>query len=135
LTKAINSDSSDLIAHGVRTVEWPARGEQLAADPQGAMMKTYSVTIWMVKPGREAEFIRSWLELAEFTALHMVGRKEASRLLRDHDQPNRFVSLAPWDSAATLQAWRAGPGFGERVGRMRELLEDFTPMTLNDVPR
>ena len=97
------------------------------------MMTTFSVTLWTVKPGREPEFIRSWRDLAEFTALHMVGRKEPTRLLRDHDQPSRFVTVAPWDSASTLRAWRAGPGFGERVGRMRELLEDFSPMTLDDV--
>jgi heme-degrading monooxygenase HmoA len=98
-------------------------------------MKTYSVTLWTVRSGQEDEFIHSWRELAELTARQMVGRKEASRLLRDHDEPNRFVSVAPWDSAATLRAWRAGPGFGERVGRMRLLLDDFTPMTLDDVSK
>jgi heme-degrading monooxygenase HmoA len=98
-------------------------------------MTTTSATVWVVTPGREDEFIRAWRELADFTAQHMVGHKETTRLLRDRDHPNRFVSLAPWDSAATLRAWRAGPGFGERVARMREFLEEFTPMTLDDVSR
>jgi heme-degrading monooxygenase HmoA len=98
-------------------------------------MSTHSVTVWVVKPGREDDFIRSWRELAAFTAREMVGHKQPTTLLRDRDQPNRFVSLAPWDSAATLRAWRAGPGFGERVGRMREFLDDFDAMTLDDVTR
>lgn len=98
-------------------------------------MASFSVSVWTVKPGREDDFVRAWRELADFTALQMVGRKEPSRLLRDHDQPNRFVSVAQWDSAATLRAWRAGSGFGERVNRMGAMLEDFTPMTLDDVTR
>jgi heme-degrading monooxygenase HmoA len=96
-------------------------------------MNTYSISIWTVKPGREEDFIRSWRALADFAARHMVGRKEPSRLLRDHDVPNRFISFAPWDSAATLRTYRAGPEFGERVARMGELLESFSPMTLRDV--
>jgi heme-degrading monooxygenase HmoA len=95
-------------------------------------MTTYSVTIWVVKPGREDDFVRAWRELADHTARQMVGRKERTKLLRDRDQPNRFVTMAPWDSAATLRAWRAGPEFGQRITEMRALLEDFTPMTLDD---
>ena len=98
-------------------------------------MRTYSVTVWVVKPGREDDFVRAWRELAEHTARQMIGRKEASRLLRDRDQLNRFVSMAPWDSAATLRAWRSGVEFSERVRQMGEFLEEFTPMTLDDVTR
>ncbi len=98
-------------------------------------MASVSVSVWTVKPGREDEFVQAWRELADFTALQMVGRKAPSRLLRDHDQPNRFVSVAEWDSAATLRAWRAGPHFSERVNRMGGMLEDFIPMTLEDVTR
>lgn len=102
---------------------------------QQAMTATFSVTVWVVKPGREEDFVRAWRDLATFTAQQMVGRKQPTTLLRDRDQPNRFITMAPWDSAATLRAWRAGPGFGERVARMREFLEDFDPMTLDDITR
>jgi heme-degrading monooxygenase HmoA len=98
-------------------------------------MSTYSVTLWVVKPGREDEFVAAWRELAEYTALQMVGRKQPTTLMRDRDQPNRFITMAPWDSAATLRAWRSGTGFGERVARMREFLEELSPMTLDDVTR
>jgi heme-degrading monooxygenase HmoA len=95
-------------------------------------MTTYSVTVWVVKPGHEADFVRAWSELADFTARHMAERKEPTKLLRDRDQPNRFITMAPWDSAATLRAWRAGPEFRERVAAMHSFLEEFSPMTLDD---
>lgn len=98
-------------------------------------MTTYSVTVWVVKPGHEDDFVRAWRELAEHTQRHMVGRKEPTHLLRDRDQPNRFITMAPWDSAATLRAWRAGPEFSQRVAEMRTFLEEFTPMTLDDATR
>ena len=96
-------------------------------------MKTYSVSVWVVRPGSEDEFIARWRELASITARAMVGRKEPSRLLRDHDRPNRFVSLAVWDGAAVLRAWRSGPEFRDCLARMREVLDEFSPMTLDDV--
>lgn len=98
-------------------------------------MATFSISVWTVREGREREFETAWRELSEYTAVQMVGRKEPSRLLRDRDQPNRFVSVAQWDSADTIRAWRAGPAFSERVARMGGLLEDFSPMTLDDVTK
>jgi len=98
-------------------------------------MTTYSVTTWIIKRGHEDDFIHAWRELADYTARQMAGRKQPSTLLRDRDQPNRFISMAPWDSAATLRAWRAGPGFSERVTRMGEFLDELHPMTLDDVTR
>jgi quinol monooxygenase YgiN len=54
-------------------------------------------------------------------------------LLRDREQPNRFISFGPWESVEAIGAWRANPGFQERVSKMREMLEDFSPMTLDEV--
>ena len=98
-------------------------------------MRSYSVSIWTVRPGREDEFVERWRELAAITARTMVGRKEQSRLLRDRDQPNRFISMAEWDSAGVLRAWRAGPEFRLALDRMREVLDEFSPMTLDDVTK
>ena len=98
-------------------------------------MKTFSVTIWIVRPGREDDFIRQWRELAAITMRTVGSRKDPTRLLRDRDQANRFISTALWDSASVLLTWRAGPEYRERVGRMHEVLENVTPMTLDDVSR
>ena len=98
-------------------------------------MRSYSVSIWTVRSGREEDFVARWRELAAITQRAMVGRKDASRLLRDRDTPNRFISMAEWDSAAVLRAWRSGPEFRLALDRMREVLEEFTPMTLDDVTK
>lgn len=93
------------------------------------------MSVWVVHPGKEDEFIAHWRELAAITARQMGGKKETSRLMRDRDQPNRFISMAEWDSAAVLRAWRAGPEFRDALHRMRSVLEEFSPMTLDDVTR
>jgi heme-degrading monooxygenase HmoA len=52
------------------------------------------------------------------------------KLLRDSSTPNRFVSFGPWESGDAIAAWRALPGWEERVERLRELLDGFEPSTL-----
>jgi hypothetical protein len=62
--------------------------------------RVYSHSVWIVKAGREDEFISRWLDLARWSARE--GRA-SGQLLRDVDRPERFVSLGPW---------RALQGFG-----------------------
>lgn len=95
-------------------------------------MAVYTVGIWIVKPGREDEFADSWREMAAWT-IRSVNSAASGTLLRDCEHTNRFVSFGPWPSVADIDAWRADPGFADRVGRMRDLLEEFSPMTLDDV--
>ena len=95
-------------------------------------MAVYTVGIWIVKPGREDEFADSWREMAAWTT-QSVSSAASGTLLRDRERTNRFVSFGPWASVADIEAWRAHPGFADRVGRMRDLLDEFSPMTLDDV--
>ncbi|MGI8827333.1 MAG: antibiotic biosynthesis monooxygenase family protein [Chloroflexota bacterium] len=95
-------------------------------------MSVYSLGIWIVKPGREGDFVEAWREMADWTTREMTGGEKGT-LLRDREQPNRFVSFGPWDSVEAITAWRAHPGFRERVGKLREMLDDFSPTTLDDV--
>ena len=95
-------------------------------------MAVYTVGIWIAKPGREDEFAQRWREMAEWTEREIPSAASGT-LLRDHERPNRFVSFGPWASLGDIEAWRANPGFGDRVSGMRPLLEEFSPMTLDDV--
>jgi heme-degrading monooxygenase HmoA len=95
-------------------------------------MAVYTVGIWITKPGREDDFAERWREMAAWTEREITSAASGT-LLRDRDQRNRFVSFGPWASLEDIAAWRANAGFAERVGGMRELLEDFSPMTLDDV--
>jgi heme-degrading monooxygenase HmoA len=89
----------------------------------------YTHHVWVVKSGREEEFVRRWRELAEWTAANVPGAGTA-RLLQDMDHPGRFISVAPWESREALASWRSLLGYQERLGRVRDLLETFTPSTL-----
>ena len=92
------------------------------------MNEAYSHSTWRVKPGLEDEFVRRWEELADWSALQ--GLKARAKLLRDTDDPSRFVSFGPWESVSAIRGWRGAPGFHERVARLQEVVEGFEPRTL-----
>ena len=85
--------------------------------------------IWSVKPGSEAEFIRAWEEFARWTAGHQPGAGEA-HLLQDIEHPQRFLSIGPWESAESIQAWRSQPEFGAFFAQARQLCDEIQPRTL-----
>jgi heme-degrading monooxygenase HmoA len=64
-----------------------------------------------------------------------VKLAEVALLLRDTEDPQRFVSFAPWESVATIAGWRALPGYQERVDRLRRVVGGFAPRTLEVVAR
>ena len=78
-----------------------------------------------MKPGLEDEFVRRWEDLVHWSALQ--GLTSRAKLLRDIDEPSRFVSFGPWESMESVRRWRAAPGFHERVARLQEVLDDFEP--------
>jgi heme-degrading monooxygenase HmoA len=92
--------------------------------------RVYSHSVWIVKAGREDEFIRRWLDLARWSALE--GRA-SGQLLRDVDRPERFVSLGPWESVEGVRRWRSLKGYHQRVADLRELVESFEPHTFQEV--
>jgi heme-degrading monooxygenase HmoA len=94
-------------------------------------MSVYTLGIWTVRPGREDDFQAGWQELARRTREDFP---DATAVLpRDREIPNRFISFGPWKSPEEVEAWRRSPAFTENVGRIRGLLEDFTPHTMDPV--
>ena len=87
---------------------------------------------WVVKAGREDDFVAAWREFAEWTMANVEGSSRAW-LLRDREQRNQFFTFGPWESLEAVEAWCASTGFQERVGPMQELLESFEPHTLDAV--
>jgi heme-degrading monooxygenase HmoA len=93
------------------------------------MFKPYSYGVWIVKAGREEDFVAGWRELAEWTAANAPGAG-IGRLFQDENQPHRFISVGAWDDKDAIAAWRSQLGFQERIGKLRDMLETFTPATL-----
>jgi heme-degrading monooxygenase HmoA len=85
----------------------------------------------VVKPGEEAEFIRRWKDWASWTALQ--GLTGSAKLMRDVDQPDRFLSFGPWEDIEHARHWRSLEGFQERIGRLQEVVVSFEPRTLEQV--
>ena len=95
------------------------------------MSQAYTHTTWTVKPGLEDEFVRRWTEWVNWSALQ--GLSAPAKLLRDVDDPRRFVSYGPWRSIDAARQWRAMPGFHQRISRLQEVVERFEPSTLEQV--
>jgi heme-degrading monooxygenase HmoA len=91
----------------------------------------YTHTSWIVKEGRESEFVERWNEWADWT--RRQGLASRALLLRDVDDPRHFVSFGPWESMQAVGSWRAQAGYGERVARLREVVEHFEPRTFEVV--
>jgi heme-degrading monooxygenase HmoA len=92
------------------------------------MATPYTLTSWVVKRGREAEFVERWSEWAEWS--HREGLAARAMLLRDADDPERFVSFGPWESMQAVRNWRALAGYQGRVAKLREVVDHFEPRTL-----
>jgi len=93
----------------------------------------YTHTTWRVKEGREDDFVHRWVDWVEWS--HREGLKAPALLLRDLESPQTFVSFGPWESVAAVANWRTLPGYHERVARLREVVDDFEPRTLDVVAR
>jgi heme-degrading monooxygenase HmoA len=93
----------------------------------------YTLGVWRVKPGREADFVNAWDEFARWTV--ESGYESTGTLLRDRSEPGRFVSFGPWPSAEAAEEWRDSSGFAERVGALRDTLDSFEPGTYDVVLR
>ena len=79
--------------------------------------------IWNVKEGREDEFARRWEESA--SSLSREFPDVTFRLLRDRDDPRRFVSLGEgWRNVEQVEAARSLPGFQDSMASIWRMLED-----------
>ena len=91
------------------------------------MADVYTVGIWTVKAGREAEFVAAWQAMGEATLAEFPDAH--GTLLRDSTNSRRFVSFGPWKSLDRVQAWRDSAAFKEGFTAIREVLDDFEPGT------
>ncbi len=94
------------------------------------MSTLYTLGEWTALPGREAELIDAWRDLAEWTEHHVAGSGWA-KLLQDREDPRRFISFGPWHDDEAVAAWREQDGFRTRVGKLQELVESFTPHSMD----
>jgi quinol monooxygenase YgiN len=88
----------------------------------------YTSGQWLVKPGKEPEFISAWDTFVQWTVLNQAGAG-SGHLIQDTANSRSFLSFAPWDSQDAIQQWRQKPEFQSFVNRARELCDDIKPST------
>ncbi|MEX2446809.1 MAG: hypothetical protein WD734_05650 [Dehalococcoidia bacterium] len=94
----------------------------------------YTLGRWLVRAGREQEFIEAWLALG--VHFRSLPRPPGEGTLVQSDQdPRLFYSFGPWDSADDIAAMRADPGTMPAVGRLTALCEESAPGAFRLVAR
>ena len=66
------------------------------------MARVFTHGTWIVKPGREEEFVEAWCEFADWTRMQIPGAR--GTLLRDREERNRFHGFGPWPSEASRRS-------------------------------
>ena len=89
------------------------------------MAETYTNGVWIVKAGEEDAFVSAWTEFASWG--HTWPGAGTLRLVRDSYTPSRYMSFGAWESFDAQQAWKDSADFKERMARVRQHVEDFTP--------
>jgi quinol monooxygenase YgiN len=89
----------------------------------------YTGAEWLIRPGREDEFVRAWSDFVDWSATE-TDAALGGILLEDATEPRRFLSIGPWRSAEEAQAWFRRPGLQDRSAPLRELAESFEPRFL-----
>ena len=84
---------------------------------------------WLVKPGKEAQFISAWDTFAQWTGQNQPG-VGSGHLLQDTANSRSFLSFGPWASEDAIQRWRQKPEFQTFLSSARELCDDIQPRTL-----
>ena len=90
----------------------------------------YTAGVWLVKKGREDDFARRWQESADSVSLDFPG--VSFRLLRDRENPQRFVSLGDgWRNAEAIEAARNSPSFQDSMAAIWRIIESGDISTLD----
>ena len=85
--------------------------------------------IWVVKEGREDEFVKRWEESAGNLSLEFPDVR--FRLLRDREDPRRFVSLGEgWRNLEQVEAARSLPSFQDATAAIWRVLDSGDMSTL-----
>jgi heme-degrading monooxygenase HmoA len=92
----------------------------------------YTLGVWRVKDGREADFIAAWKAVGE--VFYQLPRPPGpGTLLRSDSDPSLFYSFGPWERLEDIQAMREDPDAQAAIARLVELCEEASPGTFRRV--
>jgi heme-degrading monooxygenase HmoA len=99
----------------------------------GERDNVYTFGSWLVKPGKEGDFILAWETFARWTGEHQPGMEGEARLLQDIDETRHFISIGRWSEVRRVRAWHESPEFLEFFAKVSDLCEETRPHMLKPV--
>jgi hypothetical protein len=91
-------------------------------------MEIFTLGRWVVRPGKQEEFVAAWSELgAFFGSLEHPPPPGSGTLLGSLDDPTLFYSFGPWEHADHVAEMRAHPETPGRIGALVALCTEATP--------
>ena len=83
---------------------------------------------WKTNPDSEAAFVQAWTEFATWASTKPgVG---ALHLLRNLNEPGRFMSFSDWESTDDLESWKSAADFRERLAHVLQHVAEFNATEL-----
>jgi heme-degrading monooxygenase HmoA len=89
------------------------------------LSKTYIVYSWTVKKRLDEKFMEAWRDFAAW-AVGQNGSSGSTRLFRDLADTAHFMSVDSWENEDAIADFQKGAEFRQRIGILRELLDDFS---------
>lgn len=87
----------------------------------------YTLGVWRVKPGKEAEFIEAWKALGNLFAQLPLPPGGVGTLVQSLSDPLLFYSFGEWSSREAIQAMRQDAKAQEGIRKVAELCTEATP--------
>jgi len=87
----------------------------------------YTLGMWRVKPGKEAEFIEAWTALSGVFSKLPLPPGGKGTLVQSLTDPLLFYSFGEWPSLEAVQAMRKDAGAQEGIKKVGELCTEATP--------
>jgi heme-degrading monooxygenase HmoA len=95
--------------------------------------RVYTLGVWRVKPGREAEFIGAWKDLGTLFAQLPMPPGGKGTLVQSLSDPLLFYSFGEWSSMDAIQAMRQDAAAQAGIRKVAELCTEATPGTFRVV--
>jgi len=87
----------------------------------------YTLAVWRVKPGKEAEFIEAWKGLSvQFSNLPLPPGGKGT-LVQSLTDPLLFYSWGQWSSMEAIKAMRQDAAAQAGIRKVGELCTEATP--------
>ena len=87
----------------------------------------YTLGVWRVKPGKEAEFIEAWKWLGGIFSRLPMPPGGTGTLVQSITDPLLFYSFGGWQSMEAIQAMRQDASAQAGIKKVAELCTEATP--------